>query len=160
MPHLGIAALAAAKGIDIKHIPTKGNPEVIAAILGGDVPVAGGSYPIFKPHVEAGTIKVLGQFCNERDPFLQNVPTLKEQDIDVVIDYWRWVVVSKHTPANQVKVLAAAFKNLLQDKETLANLKKIAVPVSYLPPEEYETMMKKSEVAVSSAIKAAGLEKK
>jgi tripartite-type tricarboxylate transporter receptor subunit TctC len=47
--HLSMEGLAAVKGISIKHIPTKGNAETVAAILGGHVTVAAGNPVAFRP---------------------------------------------------------------------------------------------------------------
>ncbi len=59
--------LASAKGIVIKHIPTKGNAETVAAILGGHVMVAAGNPVAFRPHEDAGKLKCLAQFGHRRD---------------------------------------------------------------------------------------------
>ena len=92
--------------------------------------------------------------------FVPNVPTFKEQGIDVVVDLWRWVVVPKGTPQDRVKVLAASLKKILQDKPTLAAMEKIGCFVSYLPPEDYEKSMKASEETITKLVKLAGLDKK
>lgn len=153
-PHLSMEGFAAAKGISIKQIPTKGDAEAVTALLGGHVAAAAGNPIAYQPHVDAGKIKCLAQFGAERDKaFLPNVPTFKEQGVDVTVDLWRWIVVPKGVPPERVKFLADAFKKLLQDKVTLASLEKIQCPVSYLPPEDYEKAMKKSEASVLPLIK-------
>jgi tripartite-type tricarboxylate transporter receptor subunit TctC len=151
-PHLAMSAVAGVTGINIKHIPTKGDSEAITAVLGGHVVACTGNPISFQSYVTAGKLLCLAQFGEKRYD-LPDVPTLKEQGIDVVVDLWRWVVVPKNTPAARVKVLGAAFKNILLDKTTSTNLQKIGVPVAYLPPEEYEGVMKNSEEAVTKVMK-------
>ena len=159
--HLSMEGLAAVKGVSIKHIPTKGNAETVAAILGGHVTVAAGNPVAFRPHEDAGKLKCLAQFGRKRDlNFVPNVPTFKEQGIDVVVDLWRWIVVPKGTPPERVKVLSAALKNILSDKPTVAAMEKIGCFVSYLPPEDYEKTMKASEEIITKLVKLAGLDKK
>jgi tripartite-type tricarboxylate transporter receptor subunit TctC len=159
--HLSMEGLAAVKGISIKHIPTKGNAETVAAILGGHVTVAAGNPVAFRPHEDAGKLKCLAQFGHKRDMnFVPNVPTFKEQGIDVVVDLWRWIVVPKGTPPERVKILSAALKNILHDKPTVAAMEKIGCFVSYLPPEDYEKTMKASEETITKLVKLAGLDKK
>jgi tripartite-type tricarboxylate transporter receptor subunit TctC len=159
--HLSMEGLAAAKGISIKHIPTKGNAETVAAILGGHITVAAGNPIAFRPHEKAGKLKCLAQFGQKRDMnFVPEVPTFKEQGIDVVVDLWRWIVVPKGTPPERVKVLAAAFKNMLQDKATQEGLEKIGCFVAYLPSQDYEKVMKSSEEVISKLVKIANLDKK
>ena len=110
------------------------------------------------PHVAAGKLRCLAQYGAERDKaVMPNVPTYKEQGVDVVLDLWRWIVVPKGTDPERVKFLREAFRKIFQDKETLSALEKIQCPASYLPGEEYEKSMMKSEAAVIPLIKAAGL---
>jgi tripartite-type tricarboxylate transporter receptor subunit TctC len=157
-PHLSVEGLAAVKGISMKQIPTKGDAEAITALLGGHVMAASGNPIAYQPHVDAGKFRCLAQFGAERDKaFLPNVPTYKEQGVDVVVDLWRWVVVPKGVSPEKVKYLRGAFMGILQDKDTLAALEKIQCPVSYLPGEDYEKSMSKSEAAIMPLIKAAGL---
>jgi tripartite-type tricarboxylate transporter receptor subunit TctC len=92
--------------------------------------------------------------------FVPNVPTFKEQGIDVVVDLWRWIVVPKSTPADRVKILAVSLKNILRDKPTVAAMEKIGCFVSYLSPEDYEKTMKASEETITKLVKLAGLDKK
>jgi len=157
-PHLSVEGLAAAKGISLKQIPTKGDAEAVTALLGGHVMAASGNPIAYQPHVDAGKLRCLAQFSAERDKaFLPNVPTYKELGVDVVVDLWRWVVVPKAVSPEKIKFLREAFTRILRDKETLAALEKIQCPVSYLPGEDYEKTMSKSEAAIMPLIKAAGL---
>jgi len=157
-PHLSVEGLAAAKGISLKQIPTKGDAEAVTALLGGHVMAASGNPIAYQPHVDAGKLRCLAQFSAERDKaFLPNIPTYKELGVDVVVDLWRWVVVPKAVSPEKIKFLREAFTKILRDRETLAALEKIQCPVSYLPGEDYEKVMTKSEAAIMPLIKAAGL---
>ena len=157
-PHLGGEGLAAVAGISIKHIPTKGDAEALVALLGGHVMAASMNPLAALPHVAAGKIRCIAQYGSERDKQVQpNVPTLKEQGVNVELDLWRWIVVPKGVAPEKVKYLRAAFAKIFQDKETLAALEKIQCPASYRPGEDYEKVMMKSEAAVGPLIKAAGL---
>ncbi len=158
--HLAMEGLAAAVGIDIRHIPTKGDAEAVTAILGGHVVAASGSLTPYMPHVESQKLKCLAQYGVERDKLFAQFPTFKDQGIDVVVDLWRWVVVPKDVPADRIKILAAAFKSMLHDKDTVASLEKVGNPVSYLSPEGYENVMKGSEVAIARLLKISKMEAK
>ncbi len=152
--HLAMEGFAPTKQIVIKHIPTRGDPEIIAALLGGHVACGAGSPVAFQPYVTSGKIRCLGQFGTTRDPVvLPNVPTFREQGIDVTVDLWRWFVVPKGVSPDRVKILGAAFKNILRDKATLETLTRLQCWVDYQPPEQYERLMSKSEAAIAPLIK-------
>jgi tripartite-type tricarboxylate transporter receptor subunit TctC len=154
--HLPMEGFAVAKGLVLKHIPTKGDAENITALMGGHVAAGAGNPIAFQPHAASGKFKCLVQFGAERDKaFLPNIPTFKEFGIDVAVDLWRWVVVPKGVPPERVKFLAEAFKKIFQDKEVLASLEKIQCPASYLPPEDYEKAMQASEASILPLIKAS-----
>lgn len=157
--HLAIEGFAAAVGINIKHIPTKGDSEALAAILGGHVVAASAGLSVFMPHVELGKLKCLAQWGVMRDKLFPQVPTFKDQGIDTAVDLWRWVVVPKGVPEDRIKILATAFKAILQDKGTIARMEKVRNPVSYLPPEEYKNVMEESEIAIVRLVKVAGIVK-
>ena len=111
------------------------------------------------PHVKLGKLKCLGQYGVERDRLLApEIPTFKEQGINVVVDLWRWVVVPKGVSVDRIKILASAFKDILHDKETLARMEEVGNPVSYLPPEEYKNVMEGSEIAIARLLKVAKIE--
>jgi tripartite-type tricarboxylate transporter receptor subunit TctC len=154
--HLPMEGFAVAKGLVLKHIPTKGDAENITALMGGHVAAGAGNPIAFQPHAASGKFKCLVQFGAERDKaFLPNIPTFKEFGIDVAVDLWRWVVVPKGVPPERVKFLSEAFQKIFQDKEVLASLEKIQCPASYLPPEDYEKAMKASEASILPLIKAS-----
>ncbi len=154
--HLPMEGFAVARGLVLKHIPTKGDAENITALLGGHVTAGAGNPIAFQAHVASGKFKCLVQFGAERDKaFLPNIPTFKELGIDVAVDLWRWVVVPKGVPPERVKFLSEAFKKIFQDKDVLTGLEKIQCPASYLPPEDYEKAMKASEASILPLIKAS-----
>jgi tripartite-type tricarboxylate transporter receptor subunit TctC len=154
--HLPMEGFAMAKGLALKHIPTKGDAENITALMGGHVTAGAGNPIAFQPHVASGKFKCLVQFGAERDKaFLPNIPTFKEFGIDVVVDLWRWVVVPNGVPPERVRFLAEALRKIFQDKEVLASLEKIQCPASYLSPEDYEKAMKASEASILPLIKAS-----
>jgi tripartite-type tricarboxylate transporter receptor subunit TctC len=156
--HLEGQGMCVAEGIDIRPIHTKSDAECLTAILGGHVQVAIATLGAFQTHVEAGTLRCLGQFPQQREKAFPNLPTIKEQGVNVYFDCWRWLLVPKGVPADRIKILAGAFRKvLLEDKETIAALDKIKNPVLYRPPEDYEGIMIKDEENIRGMIKAANL---
>jgi tripartite-type tricarboxylate transporter receptor subunit TctC len=157
--HLAMEGLAATLGLDIKHIPTKGgDTDSILALLGGHVMAGTGEGPAFTAQIDAGKLKRIVQFGSER--FMAEAPdvkTFREHGINVAVDIWRWLVVSKDTPPERVKYLDEAFRKILLDKKTQANMEKVNFPVSYRPAADYAKIMKDSEDTLMPIMKKAGL---
>src|SRR4051812_34232236 len=57
--HLVMATLANRAGLDMVHIPFKGNAPATTAILGGQIEVLFGALPPLLPHVAAGKLRAL-----------------------------------------------------------------------------------------------------
>jgi len=91
--HIAAAMIAREVGVDpskINYVAFRGGGEATAAILGGNVTIGGSGYSEFSEYITTGKMKPLAVTSDTR---LQgvNIPTLKEQGINVVIGNWRGV---------------------------------------------------------------------
>jgi len=105
--HIAAAMMARESGIDaakINYVPFRGGGEAIAAILGGNVTVGGSGYSEFQQYIEAGKMRPIGVTSDTRLKGI-NIPTLKEQGINVVIGNWRGVYAAPGISADQRKAL-------------------------------------------------------
>ncbi|MFW5329291.1 Bug family tripartite tricarboxylate transporter substrate binding protein [Hydrogenophaga sp. ZJX-1] len=91
--HIAAAQIAQSVGVPaakINYVPFRGGGEAVAAILGGNVTVGGSGYSEFQQYIESGKMKAIGITSGERVKGI-DVPTLKEQGINVEIGNWRGV---------------------------------------------------------------------
>jgi len=91
--HVAAALIARAAGVDagrVNYVPFRGGGEAVAAVLGGNVTVGGSGLSEFLPHIQAGRMRAIAVTSEQRLPG-HNIPTLREQGIDVVIGNWRGV---------------------------------------------------------------------
>src|SRR6185436_1854489 len=80
-------------GVDpakINYVPFRGGGEATAAILGGNVTVGGSGYSEFQQYIESGKMRPIAVTSATRLKGI-DVPTLKEQGINVEIGNWRGV---------------------------------------------------------------------
>jgi putative tricarboxylic transport membrane protein len=75
----------------VNYIAFSGGGESLSAILGGQVSAGINGLAEFAPHLEAGTLRALAISSAARLPGL-DVPTLREQGVDVELENWRSVV--------------------------------------------------------------------
>ena len=105
--HIAAAMIAREVGVDaskINYVPFRGGGEATAAILGGNVTVGGSGYSEFQAYIDSGKMKPIGVTSGERVAGI-NVPTLKEQGINVEIGNWRGVYGAADITAAQRKAL-------------------------------------------------------
>jgi len=115
--HIAAAMIAQKVGADpskINYVAFRGGGEATAAILGGNVTVGGSGYSEFAEYIAAGKMRAIAVTSAQRLPGI-NVPTLKEQGIDVEIGNWRGVYGAPGLTAEQRKaaidMLLAALKS-------------------------------------------------
>ena len=105
--HIAAAMLAREVGVDaakINYVPFRGGGEATAAILGGNVTIGGSGYSEFQQYIESGKMKAIAVTSATRLKGV-NVPTLKEQGINVEIGNWRGVYGAPGITPEQRKAL-------------------------------------------------------
>ncbi len=101
--HIAAAMIAREVGVDpskINYVAFRGGGEATAAILGGNVTIGGSGYSEFAEYIKAGKMRAIAVTSDKRLPGI-DVPTLKEQGIDVVIGNWRGVYAAPGITAPQ-----------------------------------------------------------
>lgn len=91
--HIAAAQIAQSVGVPaskINYVPFRGGGEAVAAILGGNVTIGGSGFSEFQQYIEAGKMRAVGITSGQRVKGI-DVPTLKEQGINVEIGNWRGV---------------------------------------------------------------------
>ncbi len=105
-------------------MPFSGGGELLAAILGGKVTAGISGYGEYEGQIKAGKLRAIGVTSPKRLPGV-DVPTFKEQGIDLVITNWRSVVGAPGITDAQKKALAelvekmvksTAWKDILKQK--------------------------------------------
>jgi putative tricarboxylic transport membrane protein len=122
--HIAAAMIAQKVGVDaskINYVAFRGGGEATAAILGGNVTVGGSGYSEFAEYIKAGKMKPIAVTAPKR---LQNVPTLKEQGIDVEIGNWRGVYGAPGINEAQRKALTDMVLAAIKSKSWQESLEK------------------------------------
>jgi putative tricarboxylic transport membrane protein len=133
-----------------------GGGEQIAAILGGHVTVGVGGIPEFASQVESGKLRPLAITSAERMEGL-DVPTLKEQGVDVAYGTWRGLMGSKKASEAEKKELADAIAKMVETQAWKDNLKRYGWIGSYEGPEGYSTFLKEQEAVMKTGLADLGL---
>jgi putative tricarboxylic transport membrane protein len=105
--HIAAAMLAREVGVDpakINYVAFRGGGEAVAAILGGNVTIGGSGYSEFAEYIKTGKMRPIGVTSEKRLPGI-DVPTLKEQGVNVVIGNWRGVYGAPGITPEQRKAL-------------------------------------------------------
>ena len=129
--HIAAAMIAREVGVDpakINYVAFRGGGEATAAILGGNVTIGGSGYSEFAEYIAAGKMRAIGVTSGKRLKGVE-VPTLKEQGINVEIGNWRGVYGAPGIDKAQRDALIASIEKATKSKawsEALAKATKHA----------------------------------
>ncbi|MET1155278.1 tripartite tricarboxylate transporter substrate-binding protein [Arthrobacter sp.] len=113
-PMQGFQELA---GIELKGVPFDGSAPAVAAAAAGDVSFSIDAIGTQKTQVEAGKLRYLAMLTDERDPNNPDVPTLKEEGVDLQNASWTGIMAPAGTPADVVKKLSDALEAAVGNEE-------------------------------------------
>src|SRR4029453_15512333 len=157
--HIMAALFAGAIGADatkVNYVPFSGGGESLAAILAGKVPPGISGYSEYEGQIKAGKLRAIGITSAERRAGI-DVPTFKEQGVDLVLTNWRSVVAAPGISAAEKKVLADAIDKMVKSPAWQEVLKQKGWDDAYLPGDAFADFLKKENVRVTDVLKSIGL---
>ena len=105
--HLAGEMLKGQTGVDLLHVPYKGQAPALADLLGGQVSMMFGNWPEFRSHVTSGKLVALGMATAKRSVYAPGIPTLAEQGVAVESNSWNGLLAPAGTPDAVVQRLNA-----------------------------------------------------
>jgi tripartite-type tricarboxylate transporter receptor subunit TctC len=101
-------------GIDMVHIPYKGQGPALTDLLGNNVDLMFGNLPDFLPHIRSGKLKAFGTTFLARVPQAPEIPTIAEQGYPKFeTDSWYGILAPAATPREVVLRMNAEFNHAL-----------------------------------------------
>jgi len=125
-------------GIDVKHIPYRGTPGVVAALLAQEVDYAVELVHAVQGQVQAGQLKLLAVGTPTRWPTIPNVPTVAESGVPgYSVTTWYGLVYPAGTPQAIVDKTNAALRQVLARPEIKEQMQKVGAVVHVSTPAEF-----------------------
>jgi len=154
-----VLGLALAKKYDNKltGVPFDGDGKSVPALLGGHIDMAILLVASAKPHVQAGTMKILAVLHDERIPAFPTVPTNYEEGFDVGFSSFDiGTYVAAKTPADRIKALAEAIRKTTQDEEFKSAMGKLGELVTYGDTQTFQQRYNATLEAMTRIFKELG----
>jgi putative tricarboxylic transport membrane protein len=159
--HIMAGMFVGASGGDpskVNYIPFAGGGESLAAIIGGRVTAGISGYGEYEGQIKTGRLRAIGVSAANRLPGV-NVPTFKEQGIDLVLTNWRSVIAAPGISDAQKKALSDLVEKTVKSKAWQQQLKQKGWDNAYLPADAFATFLKSEIVRVGGVLKSLGLVK-
>ncbi|SDF81277.1 tripartite tricarboxylate transporter substrate binding protein [Desulfovibrio legallii] len=141
--------------VKLSRVFYKGAADQNAALLGGEVDLIFGNINDVMRSIEE--FNVLNVAAEKRNGFLPDVPTLKEQGINLVSDIRRIFAAPKGTSPEALAFLRETFKKICSDPNYLSDMKKAGQPAEYLDGEATAAYIRSVEAADKKLLQEAGL---
>jgi tripartite-type tricarboxylate transporter receptor subunit TctC len=150
--------LGKAIGTSLQAVPYRGNGPLVTDLLGGQVAAGIMTAGDILPHQSGGKVRVVGVFGAQRSPLMPDVPTFKEQGIDIDTgDAWTGMWAPAKTPQAQIDRMQNALRQVLEMPEVrdiLAN--KATLNPDFRPAGEMDRLQRKELAYWGPVIKASG----
>ncbi|WP_093795844.1 tripartite tricarboxylate transporter substrate binding protein [Sporomusa acidovorans] len=158
--HIAGEMFAQEVNISIKQVPFRGDAEALTSLLGDHVQLVFAATPAaLKEHIKNGTIKVLA-ITDEHRLTLQgfeNIPTFKEQGINVGFSLWNGIAVPKGLSADAKARLTAGLKAMINDPEFKKNMEELGMSVQYMGPDEFSARWIEDNAKLTKIVKETGI---
>jgi tripartite-type tricarboxylate transporter receptor subunit TctC len=156
--HLAMELFKARAGLDIVHVPYQGFPQVVNAILAGEVQ-AGFMVPgIAMGQVRAGKLKALGVTTLGRSAALPELASFVEQGYaDFEAISWQAVLAPAGTPKAIVDRVSSELVRIIKSDEVRTKMRGQYFSAAGTAPEALSGLMKTERERWAKVIKAAGV---
>lgn len=142
-------------GIKVLHVPYKGSAPALTDLVGGSIDLI--YDPVALAQVKAGNVKALAATSAVRHPDLPDVPTLKEQGLDVPGGSWFGLFAPKGTPADVVARLAAELERAVAAPGTREALLRFSQYPDFQGPTAFADRIRQDSATYRDLIRDAGI---
>jgi len=155
--HLAAAMLNSAAKMDVVHVPYKGGGgPAMSAVLSGEVQmiVLG---PASIPHIRAGKARALAVLSEQRIPVAADVPTAREQGLDVVVTSWHGLMAPAGTPRAVIARLNKEWVESAAGADVRERLEKLGFIPKPGTPEQFSAFLRDESRRWARLIKEVGI---
>lgn len=158
--HITGAMFAKEANIEIDFVPFNGGTEEVAALLGKHIQCIITDPSEVREFVKYGSVKVLAVTSEKRlmDSDFRNVPTFREQGLDVVMEQWIGIGVPKGVSKNVKNKLVNSFKRIANDPEFEKSINNSGITVTYLAPDSFAEKWLKENERFKKILKDTGID--
>ncbi len=155
--HLAFAEFVHKAGLDMVHVPYKGGPDAIQAVLKGDVCCIFNQVQTVLQHAKAGKVRLLGVTTKKRVAAIPDVPTIDEAGVPGYESYtWFAIFGPKGLDRAIAEKMNLAIKTALSDPETQKKLAELGNTPRYETLDQFKATVKADRTKWAEVVKQVG----
>jgi tripartite-type tricarboxylate transporter receptor subunit TctC len=128
-------------GVTSPVITHDGGGELLISVLNGTVAVAIGEIQELGPQIEAGEIRLLASYTEERLPNLPDLATAREQGVDLIVNKFRGIAGPRGLPQDIKDLWATGIAKVLENPDFKDWYLKQSLVPTLMPAAEYESFL-------------------
>jgi len=147
-------------GVDVTIVPFRSSPDVLIALLRGDIQMAIENYTAVQSHIADKAVAAVASSGSVRTSFMPDVPTVKEAGGgDFEARSWNAIFAPKGTPPEVINTLNAALREVLDQPDLKKRALELGIEAKASTPEEIMGRLKDDIGKWAAVIDRAGIEK-
>ncbi|RYZ03723.1 MAG: tripartite tricarboxylate transporter substrate binding protein, partial [Comamonadaceae bacterium] len=155
--HLTAESFKSAAGIDMQHVPYKGDSPMTLDLVAGRVQVAFGTAVAFLPHVQGGKLNALAVTDAKPSPVAPKLPTVAASGLPgFEALQWFGLLAPAGTPKEIVTRLHAEVAKALQLPDVQERLQGLGMQIVGGGPEQYGAFMRSESVKWGRIVRDSG----
>ena len=160
LPHLSADTFARMAGIELIHVPYRGNAPAMTDLIAGRIQLVSSSIGQFRPAMDAGKIRLLLTATKNRLAYLPEVPTSAEAGLPgYIMSVWIGVVAPAGTPAPILDRIHAVTQDMLKDEAARKAMAGAGLDVTAMSRPEFAAFVKAEYARWEKIVQDAGVEK-
>jgi tripartite-type tricarboxylate transporter receptor subunit TctC len=154
-PHLLGELLKSTSGIDMLHVPYKGDAPLTQALLAGEVQVAFMPLAGVLPHIKSGRLRALGVSGRTRSATMPEVPAFREAGIPFEFTGWLGIFAPAATPREVAILIQRELAKAIIAPELLERWPAWGYEPVGNPPEEFAAKLRADMAMYAKVIRDA-----
>lgn len=154
--HMSGELLKLKAGIDLIHVPYKGDTPAIQDVMGGHATMMFAPITPVLAHIQSGKLRALAVAATQRVPGLPHVPTTAEAGLkDAEAEQWQAIFAPKGTPKAITERLNAEIASALRDPEIASKLEALGVTARGGTPADLQAFQRADIAKWADVIRTA-----
>lgn len=150
-------ALAKAAGVKLIEVPFKGDADGAVALAGGHIEVHVAVPVSYRALVAAKKVRVLAVAAEERSPLYRDIPTFRENGVDVVIGAFHGVYGPRGLPPEVRDTMITALEKTMTSKDLVEQMSTAGAGILFRKGEAAMAFLKQQDAMYRQVIDDLGM---